>query len=132
MIDEYVLINCISQIANQENMNNSTSLDKCYNIICSYYNINKNVSHTFWQTSIETFLKLKKNAYAFNLLKIYPIRYSYSETLWKNCIYNYPGISMYYLFIIFLSNFESRASDNEYKAYENIFNIFLEAYSDYM
>lgn len=102
-------------------------MEKCFEIIILYQENNKNISHTFWQTSIETLMKLKKIDYTNHLLKLYPIKYCYSESSWKNVlIFNINLSQITHLFQIFLEKFDCRNNNDEFKGFENIFNIFIE------
>lgn len=121
ILDEYVIISTITSCIN------SGLIEKCFDMIGKYYNLNKNVSHTFWQTSIEGFLRAKENEYANRLLRLYPIKYSYSESLWKNVIIsNMDDEHIMTVFEIFIEKYDSRGNNDEFRAFENIFNIFVE------
>ena len=118
-IDESLVISAITS--------NESDFEKCYKFILDYYNYNKNLSHTFWQNSIEGFLKNKKQEYANDLIRLYPIKYSYSESLWGKIIANnMSNKNLMTVFNIFLEKYENRQNGEEFKGYENIFNLFIE------
>ena len=102
-------------------------------MIGAYYSVNKNISHSFWQTSIEGLIKNNQTEYAFKLLKLYPIKYSYSESLWKNVILsNIHNEDFFGLFEMFVEKYDSRTNNDEFRAFENIFNIFVEEVSNHL
>jgi hypothetical protein len=124
IIDEYVVTSLISSCFATVDQ---TLLENCFNLVVSYYALNKNISHTFWQTSIEGLLKIKRNDFAEKLLKMYPIKYSYSESLWRNVIIsNMNDDSIINLFELFDEKYESRTKEDEFRVFENIYNIFIE------
>ena len=106
-------------------------MENFYSIIFDYQNLNKNISHSFWQTCIEGYFKIKSFTLSANLIKIYPIKYSYSESLWKNIILsNMNDDDILKVFNIFLEKFDNRVSSDDFKAFENIFNIFVEEFAN--
>jgi hypothetical protein len=124
IIDEYVVISTINACISSQNQ---YLQEKCFNMIVQYIVLNPNVSHSFWQTSIEGFLKLKMFYFSNNLLKLYPIKYSYSESLWKNVILsNMNNNDFLTTFNLFLEKYDNRKNNDEFRAFENIFNIYLE------
>ncbi len=130
VIDEYLVI---SEITACFASNDYRLIEKCFNMIFVYYSMNNNISHSFWQTSIEGLLKAKENDYANKLLKLYPIKYSYSESLWKNVIIsNMNNESITTLFEMYLEKYESRSNNDEFRAFENIFNIFIEEIANHL
>jgi hypothetical protein len=122
-IDESLVISAITL--------NESDFEECYKFILDYYNYNKNLSHTFWQNSIESFLKNKKQEYANDLIRLYPIKYSYSESLWGKIIANnMSNKNLMTVFNIFSEKYENRQNGEELKGYENIFNLFIENISN--
>jgi hypothetical protein len=124
--DEYVMTSAIS-VCFTNCGNDIPLVEKCFNTIHSYFNINQSLSHSFWQTSIEGLIKLKMFKNANSLLTLYPVKYSYSETLWKNVIVsNMNNEEVDHVFNLFLEKYENRTNNDEFRAFENIFNIFIE------
>jgi hypothetical protein len=124
ILDEYIITSLIVSCFNSADQ---SLLDSCFKMIVAYYGLNKNISHTFWQTSIEGLIKIKKNYYAMKLLKIYPIKYSYSETLWRSVILSHLNDeSILPLFEMFDDKFLKRTNNEDFRAFENIYNIFIE------
>jgi hypothetical protein len=102
-------------------------LEQCYIFILRLYDKNKTFSHTFWQITIEGYMKCKVPIYVSNLLKLYPIRYSYSEGLWKKVIsVNNKTDSFQFIFNIFFEKYKHKDNTDEEKGFENIFNLFVE------
>ncbi len=123
-IDESLVISAITNCMSQKN---DSEFEKCYKFIFDYYNYNQNLSHTFWQNSIEGFLKNNKQEYANDLIKLYPIKYSYSESLWGKIITNnMSNKNLMNVFNILLEKYENRQNGEDYKGFENIFNLFIE------
>jgi hypothetical protein len=125
IIDEYLITSLIVSCFNSADQ---SLLESCFKIIVAYYKLNQNISHTFWQTSIEGLIKIKKNSLALKLLKIYPIKYSYSESLWRRVIIssltNEENIQK--LFELFDNKFLERTNKDDFRAFENIYNIFID------
>jgi hypothetical protein len=123
-IDEFSIISTMNACFAKKD---TYFLDQCYTLIIRLYDSNKNLSHTFWQTAIEGYMKCKLTHYVNNLLKLYPIKYSYSETTYKRvleAIRSNEGFSE--IFNIFYEKYKKRAKDEELRGYENIFNIFID------
>jgi hypothetical protein len=98
----------------------------------TYYNLNKNISHSFWQSSIDGLLKIKHYDLANALIKLYPIKYSYSESLWKKIINSNITENFSEVFKLFQEKYESRAHNDDCRGFENIFNIFVEEVANYL
>ena len=135
----------------------SSLINKSFSLIEKYYEKNNNFSHNFWQTTIEGFIKWEKNNssdsnnnYSYRLLEMYPTKFSYSEALWKKVIVisinssssnnntsnnslkniiNTQNSDFYETFSLFTRKFVNRTKSEDYKAYEGIYNIFLEELS---
>jgi hypothetical protein len=123
-IEEFTVINTMNACFVK---NDPALLDQCYMLVLRLYEKNRSLSHTFWQTAIEGFMKCKVSIYVANLLKLYPVRYSYSEALWKKVIsVNNKTDSFQFIFNIFLEKFKHKDNGDDEKGYENIFNIFVE------
>lgn len=112
--------------------NDSKLINKTFDSIISYYSLNKNISHSFWQTSIDGLLKTKFYDLAYFLIKMYPIRYSYSESLWKKIIVSNIKENFSEIFKLLVEKYESRALSDDCRGYENIFNIFVEEVVNYL
>ena len=121
-IDEYLVSSALNNLST-----NNKIIERLYNFIHKYLNYNKDLSHTFWQNSIEVFMKFKLLDYVNSLIRIYPIKYSYSESFWSRIInVNMNSKDLMIVFNIFLEKFQNRINMDEYRCYENIFNLFLE------
>jgi hypothetical protein len=130
-IDEFTVINTMNACFAK---NEQKLLEQCYLLIINLFQKNKNLSHTFWQTAIEGFLKCNQIFYVNNLLEFYPIRYSYSESTWKKVIINSlsKADSFRIVFDIFKEKYKGRHSSEEVKGYESIFNIFVEEMGNHL
>ena len=60
------------------------------------------------------------------LIKLYPIKYSYSETLWKKIIVSNITENFLEIFNLFQDKYECRAHNDDCRGFESIFNIFVE------
>jgi len=127
ILDEHIVISIITVCFNS---NDESIITKSFNSIITYYSLHKNISHSFWQTSIDGLLKIKHYDLANILIKLYPIKYSYSESLWKKIIISNIIENFSEIFILFQEKYESRAHNDDIRGFENIFNIFLEEVSN--
>ena len=124
-----MLLPVIKNISNED----PATIRKSYELVLAYIasSIDK-VSNTFWQYSIESFFAFKNCSLGLNLLKVYPIRYSYSEIIIRNIIdltLKTNTANLEKVFDVLMIKFKSRANKLEDKAYENIFNILLKQIS---
>lgn len=125
-IDEYVVSMAFSEcfLAN-------SSIDKLFKLFLFYYSQNQNISHSFWQSTIENLVKKGYQKEANELLSIYPIKYSFSESLFKVIIKEKIKFkASEEIICILCSKFESRNVQDDLKTYENIFSILLSELTD--
>jgi hypothetical protein len=131
-IDEYIISNLLAAIF-QNKFNNL--IEQSYEIVYTYCQIYTNISHSFWQMAIEGFLKSNREDFSNKLLKIYPIRYTYSEILWKSVItYNLTLVpdKIFDVFNLFKDKYDERnLNSDDFKTFEYIFNIFIEEISNF-
>jgi len=130
-VAEYVLSSFVSS-----SLRNQTNLENCFELIKlvqTRQSTTNNLSHTFWQEAIEGFSKSKQPKLSIELVKLYPIKFSYSESLWKNFIKaNMSNEEVMGIFEILTDKFGKRTIHDEFKSYEIIFNVFLEQISGVM
>ncbi len=56
ILDEHIVISIITACFSS---NDANIINKSFNLMISYYSLNKNISHSFWQSSIDGLLKTK-------------------------------------------------------------------------
>jgi hypothetical protein len=124
-IDETLIT---SAIISSINSGNKSLIERSFETILQYISNNwNNISHSFWQTSIEAFIKIEFNDLAYKLIKLYPIKYSYSESLWKNIILSHTTDDLItIIFELFVEKFDHRTNKDEFRGFDVVFNLFIE------
>ena len=108
-------------------MRTNTNINYCFDLIKQIQSNSNNLSHTFWQDAIDGFSKAKHTSYSMDLIKLYPIKFSYSENLWRLFIKNNMNDDQVMdIFKLWTEKYEKRTIHDEFKYFENIYNIFLE------
>jgi hypothetical protein len=121
-VDEYLFISVMKACFNKKN-----HYEKCFEIIKLINSSSNTLSHFFWQEAIEGLTKSFQPTYACELIKLYPIKFSYSESLWRSFIKSQMNdSSVSSCFNLLKDKYEQRTIHDEFKSFENIFNIFLE------
>ncbi len=121
-VDEYLLISVLKECFNKKN-----HYEKCFEIIKLVNSSSNTLSHSFWQEAIEGFTHSFQYTYACELIKLYPIKFSYSQSLWRSFIKTQMNdSSVLSCFNLLKDKYEQRTIQDEFKSFENIFNIFLE------
>ena len=121
-VDEYLLISVLKTCFTSGN-----HYEKCFEIIKLINSKSNTLSHSFWQEAIEGFTRSFQYTYTYELIKLYPIKFSYSETMWRSFIKSQMNdSSVLTCFNLLKDKFEQRTINDEFKSFENIFNIFLQ------
>ena len=121
-IDEYVVLTVIKSC-----FGSKIHYDKCFELIKLINSSINTLSHTFWQECIEGFTRSNEFNYACELIKLYPIKFSYSENMWRSFIKTQmTQDTVLSCFNLLKLKFQQRTIHDEYKSFDIIFNIYLE------